>query len=447
MIDSLIICFGASQGNNQEDKRKMILNKNVTNLSPSPTLAINEKSSELQKQGKKIYRFGFGGSPFPIPEAVVEALKTHASRRDYLPVAGLLALREGVANFHRREDGLDIHPDQVVVGPGSKELIFLLQLVFEGDVLIPTPSWVSYAPQARILGKRVHMLETSYEAQWKISLDQLEEFFSTLPRNSQKLLMLNYPSNPHGGSYTPEEFQKMVELLRKNNTLVLSDEIYGQLRHNGAHHSLARYYPEGTLVSSGLSKWCGAGGWRLGTFAFPKELAHLQKAITNVGSETFSCVSAPIQYAAVTAFQGGEWRDRYLNHCRRIIASLGAECTRRLQEGGIRVQPPTGGFYIFPSFEDHREKLERKAITDGNSFCEKLIQDTGVALLPGSGFYRPQAELTARLAYVDFDGGKALEGSYRIPLEEKLPLDFLSQYCPKTLEAIDLMVQWIQNPY
>ena len=119
--------------------------------------------------------------------------------------------------------------------------------------------------------------------------------------------------------------------------ILLSDEIYGELHHQGNHLSIAQFYPEGTIISSGLSKWCGAGGWRLGTFTFPGGLRWLLDAMAAVASETFTSTSAPIQYAAVCAFKGGSEISRYLFHCRRILRALGGVCAANLRSAGIDV--------------------------------------------------------------------------------------------------------------
>jgi aspartate aminotransferase len=128
------------------------INLNVRGMRRSATVAINERCNELLANGREIFKLGLGQSPFPVPECVVEQLRINAFQKDYLPVAGLKALREAVAGYHHNRDGFPATADDVLIGPGSKELMFLLQLVYYGEVVIPTPAWVSYAPQAQIIG-------------------------------------------------------------------------------------------------------------------------------------------------------------------------------------------------------------------------------------------------------------------------------------------------------
>lgn len=420
------------------------LNLNVRGLKPSATVAINEHSNALLAQGHTVYKLGLGQSPFPVPDPVMKELQANAFQKDYLPVAGLFELREAVANYHRRTQGTPFTAQDVLIGPGSKELMFILQLVYYGDLVIPAPAWVSYAPQAKIIGRQVFFLKTERENGWKMSPAQLEALCATDPTRP-RVLILNYPSNPTGGTYSKSELKDIADIARKYRVILLSDEIYGELHHKGQHVSLARFYPEGTIVSAGLSKWCGAGGWRLGTFAFPHTLGWLREAMAVVASETFTSTSAPIQYAAVRAFQGGLDIERYLAHSRRILKHLGRWSAKMLNDAGVRTNRPDGGFYLFPDFEPLRDVLLPRGIADSPSLCRRLLDETGVAILPGSDFGRDPSELTARLAYVDFDGSKALFASVQVPLSEPLGDDFLETNCPNVTAAIRRLCDWVKS--
>jgi len=172
------------------------INLNVRGLQPSATLAINEKSSQLIKEGKEVFRLGLGQSPFPVPEEVVETLRQNAHQKEYLPVKGLPALREAIAGFNWRMHKVDDLPEDILIGPGSKELIFLLQLVYYGDLIIPTPSWVSYAPQAQIIGRHVHWVPTTHDNDLRMSPDDLEGICRQDP-DKPRIAILNYPANPN----------------------------------------------------------------------------------------------------------------------------------------------------------------------------------------------------------------------------------------------------------
>jgi len=429
---------------NNNSSFDLSLNLNVRGMPLSATLHINELSKKLKQQGKKVYLFGLGQSPFPVPTPVVEELQANAYQKDYLEVRGLKPLREAVADYHSKRNDIPQNAENVLIGPGSKELMFLLQFVYYGELVIPTPSWVSYAPQAKIIGRQVAWINTKEKNKWRVLPEELQKICNN-DHYKPRILILNYPSNPTGVTYTCEELQDLAEVAREHRVILLSDEIYGELNFKGTHCSIARFYPEGTIISSGISKWCGAGGWRLGTFAFPESLSGLLSGMAAVASETFTSTSAPIQYAAIKAFKGGIEIERYLWNARKILKSLGLEIYKILNDGGIETPEPEGGFYLFLSFKKHSEKLKAKNINTSVDLTTRLLENTGVALLPGSVFGRPEDEFTARLSYVDFDGTRALAAAETTRPEDPLPNEFMNTYCSHMLEGIRTIVDWAKS--
>lgn len=419
------------------------LNLNIRGLEQSATLRINELSNRLLRDGKTVYKLGLGQSPFPVPGVMQEELRANAHQKDYLPVFGLRALRGAVSGYLRKMHGVAYAPDDVMIGPGSKELMFILQLVFYGDIVIPIPSWVSYAPQAYIVGRHIHWLRTNADNRWKIDPDDINRLCAGDP-DRPRLIILNYPANPHGCSYTEQELKALAKIARKYGIMILSDEIYGEIHHLGRHVSIARFYPEGTIISTGISKWCGAGGWRLGAFAFPRSQAPLKHAMGVVASETYTSTSAPIQFAAVRAFKGGMVLESYLSHARRILRGLAALLHRKLTDAGLAVALPDGAFYLFPDFAPFREQLRARGISTGAALSEALLKETGIAALPGSDFGMNPEDLTLRLSYVDFDGAKALAASYQIPPEQELDNAFFNQHAINCCLAVDRLVEWLE---
>lgn len=424
-----------------------MINPRIRSMQQSPTLEINERCRRLESEGRRIFRLGLGQSPFPVPRPVVEELQKRAHEKDYLPVQGLPELRRAVADFHRANDRVDADGENVLIGPGSKELMFLLQLTLNEELLVPSPCWVSYVPQARIIGENIHVIDTTFRDGWKITVDKLAKLYGAMDINNGllKLLILNYPGNPDGGTYSEAELAAIADFARARGIYVLSDEIYGRLNHKDNHVSIARFYPERTIISTGISKWCGAGGWRLGTFTFPPELRWLLDAMAVVASETYTSVCAPVQYAAIKAFGGGPEIDRYLLHVRRILGALGRRCAQTLSDAGISVLEPKGGFYLFPDFTDMRDTAAKHGIMDSDTLCGRLLDETGVAILPGSVFERPSEELTARIAYVNFDGEKVLEASMKHGDDSALPRDFVRNWCPDTIEAVERVAEWTKK--
>ncbi len=408
-----------------------VLNPRVAGRPASATLVINERSRQMLAAGHDVTRFGFGQSPFPVPADVIASLQASAPAKDYEPTAGLPELRQAVADWHQRR-GVTATRDDVLIGPGSKELIFLVQFALDCELLLPAPSWVSYSPQAELLGLPVQWLDTTRDDGWRLSPETLAQA-GQAQRGRPQLLVLNYPSNPAGTTLSPAHLDELTTVARRYGIFILSDEIYGELDHKGTHYSLARSYPEGTIVTGGLSKWCGAGGWRLGTALFPQELRELRDGIISLASETYSAVAAPIQRAAVTAFEGTPAIEAYVEQSRRIVAHLGGAVAEILTSAGIQVAPPEGGFYLFPDFSPFADQMASRGIGTSTSLCTRLLEESGVALLPGEAFGRKPAELTARLAYVDFDGAEALE----------TPPDAVERYADRVLEGAHRMAQWV----
>ena len=415
------------------------LNRNLNGLSTSATIAIQQHCRDLTAQGRQVFRLGLGQSPFPVPEPVVKTLQENAHQKDYLPVKGLPELRQILIEHHRREFGIDCSAEDIIVGPGSKELMFILQLVYDGEIIIPMPAWVSYLPQARIAGHPVNSIQTTYENGWKITPDQLDTICQLDPTRA-RLLILNYPSNPTGQTYSKDELKALSEVCRTYKMLVLSDEIYAKTTYDSSHVSMVTLYPEGTIFSGGLSKWCGAGGWRFGLFVVPSTATWLSDAMATVASETFTSTSAPIQYAAMSAFTPNTEIDTYVKQCRTILSVLSTTVMELLGVLDIKVHNPQGGFYVFPDFEPYRDRLSRERITTSKELCSRLLADTGVAVLPGVDFGRPAEELSVRLAFVDFDGSEALAN---YPEDEVIDRAFVGGHCAKTIEAVRRLVDWV----
>ncbi len=414
----------------------------VKGLGESATLHLNRLSAELAATGVEVFRFGFGQSPFPIPPTVVDSLRENAHQRLYIPSQGLAPLREAIADYLVRRGWSDCGPENVLVAPGSKELLFLFQVVWAGETLLPTPSWVSYEPQARLMGNSVRPIPSQLEDGWKITPEGLEKACSQ--SSGPFVLILNYPSNPAGTTYRADELKPLSEVARKHGIVVIADEIYAELDHQGRHASMARFYPEGTIISTGLSKWCGAGGWRLGAFVFPRELESLRRTMTSVASESYSCVASPVQFASTVAYQGGPEIERYLDSCRAILALVGKRIWRALEEAGIPTARPDGAFYLFPDFEPFRERLLHRGVSNNSDLCRVLLEETGVAILAGSAFGCAPEALAARLAYVDFDGDRLLAQWTEAESPEAAEQAAL-QACGRMLEGIGRMGQWLRD--
>lgn len=414
-----------------------MLYERFRNTEPSSTLRINEISNKLLDEGKNVYKFGLGQSPFPVPEILIETLKKNAHQKDYLNVSGLLKLREVVAKYHSKKNLYNYSKDNVIIGPGSKELIFQCQMVTEMPLLLPKPSWVSYEPQAKILKKDVNWIDTSKNTNWHLSANALRDYCKN-NKYKYQLLILNSPNNPTGTNN--EDLEELSKICKENNIIVISDEIYTELDFNGNYHSISHFYPEGTIISSGLSKWCGAGGWRLGTLTFPRELKIIYDSVRSLSSETFTSVSAPIQYAAVKAYT--EDHSEYLNNSRIILKKVADFVYDQLSEIGIECIRPQGGFYILCDFS--KIIKHNNIINNATTLCEQVLQNTGFAMLPGKNFGIEDEKLITRMAFVDFDGNKALSF---MKDNTSIKDDDFNELFPKINEGILNLKSWLKSEF
>ena len=402
----------------------------VKNLKPSSTLRINEISKKLESEGKKIYKFGFGQSPFEVPNDVIDELKNNAHQNKYLPMQGLNELRTAISKYASVKNNHNYKSENVIIGPGTKELMFLLQQLFDGDILLPAPSWVSYAPQALISRNKTHWITTTRENNWFPTTEEIEKI---ILKNKDKnyLLFLNSPNNPSGQICI--NLKEISNIAKKYNILILSDEIYSELSFNENFKSISQFYPEKTIISTGLSKWCGAGGWRLGYFLIPEALRELRDSLKILASETFSSVSAPIQYAAIAAYNNNH--DEYINNSCSILKAVGEYVYENLKSNTISMNKPQGGFYLMPEF------LIEKFST-AEEMCSNILKETGVALLPGSDFGFSKERMITRLSFTDFNGDEFMQN---VKKTKKVDMNSISKFAPKIIEGTKKLKDWVES--
>ena len=402
----------------------------IKNLKPSSTLLINEKSNILEREGKKIFKFGFGQSPFKVPQDIVNELKDNAHQNKYLPMQGLEDLRVSIASYISKKKDYKYASSNIIIGPGSKELMFLLQILFEGEIILPAPSWVSYAPQAIIGRNKIKWIQTKSENNWFPTAKEIEDI---LKKDKQKkyLILLNSPNNPSGQVCT--NLSEISQLSKKYNLYFLSDEIYSELTFEDNYQSISNYCPENTIISTGLSKWCGAGGWRLGYFILPNNLSEITNQLKVLASETFSSVSSPIQYAAITAHKNDH--TNYINHSKNILKSVGNYVYENLKSNNVLINKPQGGFYLLPEFIN-------KKFSTSTELCDNILKETGVALLPGSDFGFSEKKMLARLSYTDFDGENFMNNTVH---NEEINYDKIKKHAPKIIEGTNILKDWSNN--
>ena len=323
-------------------------------------------------------------TPWHIREAGITSLER--GKTYYTANAGLMELRSEINNYMTRRFGISYDPaGEVIVTVGGSEAIDIAfrSVIEQGDeVIVPTPSFVCYAPLVKMVGGVPVILETKFEDKFKIDPEALKALIT--PKT--KLLVLPYPNNPTGAIMTREELEEIAKILRDTNILVLSDEIYAELTYTGNHCSVASLEGmwERTIVASGFSKAFAMTGWRLGYICAPKPLCEQMLKIHQYG-----IMSSPTtaQFAAIEALKNGEsdiqmMVDEY-NRRRRYIYN-------GLKSIGIESFEPEGAFYIFPKIGDYG--------LSGEEFCNKLLYEYKCAIVPGNAFGQG-GEGFARISY------------------------------------------------
>lgn len=417
-------------------------------LVPSPTLYINEQVRARWAAGEIVYHFGFGESRFSVHPKLQAALAANSHRKAYPPVQGIPELREAIAVHDHRWLDIPCSADQIIVGPGSKSLLYILQMALDGDLILPTPSWVSYAPQARLLGKTVHFVPAAAENGYALTLENLAAVAASASPG-QKLLLLNTPSNPTGQMLTAEFLIELADYCRAHQILIISDEIYGEVPHGFQPHlSPARFYPEGSIVVGGISKHLSLGGWRLGRAIIPAALTDmLMPALLSIASEIWSSPSAPIQYAALTAYAGDSEVQAYVEKCTAIHAARTQHIWSWLDEMGIQVAQPQGGFYMMPNFNRWREPLARIGVHTSEDLAHHLLDKYQLAFLPGTAFGAEPTDLSLRLAtsFIDMETSTAADKILNAWDDSQNPETFMEAHHPQTAAALQHLQRFISS--
>lgn len=368
-------------------------------LCPSPTLATNERIRELIKAGRPVVHLAFGEAGLPVHPVLREMLDAAASRNSYPPVAGTEAARTAAAGyFNRRDIGTDA--GSVILSPGSKPMLFALLLALEGDLILPQPSWVSYAAQAQLSSKRVVWIPISAPAGGVPDPDLLRRWAA---RNSRRraALLITVPDNPTGTVASQELLQAACDVARAHGWWVISDEIYRDLAYDQAtFRSPAELYPERTVVTCGLSKNLALGGWRIGVARFPhnEEGGRLQASVEAIASEVWSAMAGPMQEVAAFAFGEPEELSQHVVAARRLHHAVTSALHRRFVARGIAARSPAGGFYLYPDFAAQSRSLMSAGVESSADLARHLLERYDVAVLPGSAFGDDPERLSVRVA-------------------------------------------------
>ncbi|MBO0779841.1 MAG: aminotransferase class I/II-fold pyridoxal phosphate-dependent enzyme [Ktedonobacteraceae bacterium] len=369
----------------------------------SPTLAIHEAVASRRAAGHDTLHLGFGEASFPLHPLLKTALAEAAPHTGYAPVAGIPALRQAIAAYLTSKRQIPFTSDQIIVGPGSKALLFTLLQVLDGDILLPLPSWVSYAPMAHLAGKRVIGVQADPHDHHRLNPDRLSQAVSQARQEGAhpRILLVNSPHNPTGSMFDHATLEALACWARDNGITLISDEIYAELAHGWREHiSPARFYPEGTIITGGLSKAFAAGGWRLGFAALPSTEAGARAmvALCALASEIWSAASTPVQEAATVAFSQHEAIESSVQRSAHVYGYVTDQLYQTLRQLDVLCPRPAGGFYLYPDFSPWRSVLRSRGVETSQDLAHYLLAEWDTATLPGTAFQEEPTALRLRLA-------------------------------------------------
>ncbi|NRQ30332.1 pyridoxal phosphate-dependent aminotransferase [Nonomuraea sp. NN258] len=360
----------------------------------SATLAANEDIERRRRAGERVLHLAFGEAGLPVHPALRDKLAAASERNGYGPVAGASGLRTAAAGYWTRR-GLITDPDLVVAGPGSKSLLYGLLLAIGGDVVLPMPSWVSYAAQAELVGSQPILVPAPPGEGGVPDPERVTEAVLDARARGRTVrsVLVTLPDNPTGRLASPESIRRLVDVARELDLLIISDEIYRDLLHDPAQRfmSPADVAPERTIITTGLSKSLALGGWRIGIARLPEGAEQLRARLLATASEIWSAPAAPIQEAAAYALTDPPELVERIVRSRRLHGVVARAVRDRFVEIGASVPVPQGGFYLYPD-------LSHLRLGGSADITKILLEEHGIGVLPGHAFGDDPAAARVRVA-------------------------------------------------
>ena len=352
------------------------LAERMSRLGTETAFEVLNKARALERQGKNIIHLEIGEPDFDTPKNIIEAGATalHQGWTHYGPSAGLPELRQAIAQEVSASHGVEVKPEEVVVVPGGKPIIFfsILALCDEGDeVIYPNPGFPIYESMIHYVGGHAIPIRLKEEKDFGLDVDELASLIS----DRTKLIIINSPQNPTGGVLTKQQIRDIAEAIGDRNIMVLSDEIYSRLLFEGEHYSIMSVpgFKDRTILLDGFSKTYAMTGWRMGYGVMRPDLAtHMTRLMTNSNS----CTASFTQIAGIEAIKGDQssvdhMRDEFQKRRDVFVAGLN-------KIKGFSCRMPKGAFYAFPNITGTGWKSKKLA--------DALLEDAGVACLSGTAF-------------------------------------------------------------
>lgn len=423
------------------------LSDEINSIPHSPTLWANDLVWEKRGKGEQVFHMGFGESPFPVPERLLQAVADNAGRQQYYPAPGVPEILETIREYYRPLVGDYVDACDLIVAPGSKLILFALQAAIKGDLLVPDPSWVSYGPQAKLLQTKctrvkLRLDDDGYHIDPADLRDAIQQARAA-GQNPTKII-LNSPNNPAGTIIPSDEMEEIAKVCQEEGVFIISDEIYGLVSFDGEYRSISKHAPEITAISTGLSKHLSLGGWRFGVGFIPKGVEGLHGALCRYISETWSCLSGPVQFACAEAYKRHEDIEKHIADCTAIHGAMNAYIAKGLKSLGVQVAAPKGAFYTYPCFNNFRAELAASGIITSQDLHRCLLEEYNLATLPSTAFFGDEEDLSLRLSGCDYreNAGEILK-AYQSG--EKLDDAFIEKYAPRVPQSIEIYRTFLTN--
>ena len=376
------------------------VSKRIATLSPSATMAMNQKGKDLKAKGIDVINLSVGEPDFNTPDHIKEAAKKAIDNNFsfYPPAQGFPDLREAISNKFKRENNLDFSPEQIVVSAGAKNSLanVILSLIDKDDeVIVPAPYWVTYVELVKVAEGKNVVIKGTIDTDFKVSVDQIEQAIT--PKT--KAILLCSPSNPTGSVYNKNELESIAKMLEKHsNIFIITDEIYEHIIFVGKHESLAQFdsVKERVVVVNGVSKAYAMTGWRIGYMGAPLWLA---KACTKLQGQFLTGPTSIAQKAAVTALNSDQACVAEMNKAFRRRRDLIIDLLKSVDN--IKTIVPDGAFYVFPEISSYFGKSDGdRKIENSTDFCMYLLEKAHIATVPGEAFGEPAC---FRISYATSD--------------------------------------------
>jgi aspartate aminotransferase len=414
----------------------------------SATLAADEAIARRRRAGEQVISMASGEIGLSVLPVLKAKLAEAAGHNAYGPVAGSPALRTAVAGYWGRR-ALDTDPGLVVCGPGSKPLLFGLLLAIGGDVVVPTPSWVSYAAQARLIGARPVPVPILPGQGGVPDPDRLRDAVTAARAagHDPRSVVVTIPDNPTGTIAAPGTVRRLGEVARELDLVIISDEIYCDLVFDPAVSpavSPAVYAPERTVVTTGLTKNLALGGWRIGAARLPDSDAGraLHTRLTGIASQIWSSPAAPVQAAAAYAFGEPSEVVEHIAAARRLHETVARAMADRFAAVGALLAPVRATCYLYPDFEPLRAHLATAhKVHNGAGLAQLLVEHHGVGVLPAGAFGEPARSLRLRAATSRLYGDTDVRRTAALTAADPPALPWIKASLDRVKDALTYLVQ------